>query len=129
MKSESVVQQEIQIAAGFEGCSLMRNNSGAFKDETGRMVRYGLGNVSKQQSEHIKSSDLIGFKTIMITPEMVGQKVAVFTAIEVKKQGWKYNPNDKREAAQFNFMNWVVTMGGIAGFASSVDEFKTLVKR
>ena len=43
MKSESEVQQEIQLTAPKLKVTLLRNNNVAFKDENGRMVRAGLG--------------------------------------------------------------------------------------
>lgn len=131
MESESDVQQHIQIAAVHYNCFLMRNNSGALKDATGRLVRYGLGNISQKHNDQIKSSDLIGFT--------IRNGVAVFTAIEVKEPGW--NPKlkidresfevsykDPREAAQNNFIQWVIAKGGIAGFCASVADFKKLME-
>jgi len=126
VKDESTVQQEIQIQAMNSGCHLMRNNSGACMDDTGRLVRYGLGNVSKQHNERIASSDLIGFTKITITPDMVGKTLAVFTAVEVKKEEWNPKTYSKRETAQFNFINWIRNNGGFAGFANSVDKFKEI---
>lgn len=126
---ESEIQQKIQIAARYQGCRLMRNNSGALKDETGRVVRYGLGNISKVQNAEIKSSDLIGITTIVITPDMVGKRIGVFTAIEVKKEEWNQNKKlDKREEAQLNFINWIKTLGGFAGFATSIDNIKDILR-
>ena len=45
-----------------------------------RRVKYGL---------YKGSSDLIGWKSIEITPEMIGQRFAVFVSVEVKKSDWK----------------------------------------
>ena len=119
MESESDVQQHIQIAAVHHQCFLMRNNSGALKDATGRWVFYGLGNISKKHGEHIKSSDLIGFT--------IRNGDAIFTAVEVKPPGWKYSDRDKRATAQLAFINWVKSKGGIAGFCTSVDDFTELM--
>lgn len=130
MKDESTVQQEIQIEAKFYNCTLMRNNNGAMKDETGRVVRYGLGHISKKQNDSIKSSDLIGITKITITKDMVGEEIGVFTAIECKKEGWIEDKKfDKREVAQSNFIEFVKSMGGIAGFASSIDNLKDLLRK
>lgn len=63
------------------------------------------------------SSDLIGWHSIVITPEMVGQKIAVFTAIECKRpKGGRLSP------FQANFIAQVKSAGGIAGVARSPDE-------
>lgn len=75
---EQRIQNEIRLALGTGPSRLWRNNTGALKDARGQLVRYGLCPGS---------SDLIGFRTITITPDMVGQQVAVFTAVEVKDRG------------------------------------------
>ena len=129
MKSEDVVQQEIMMTAPAHNCVLMRNNSGAMQDATGRLVRYGLGNESKTVNEMIKSSDLIGITTITITSEMVGQQVGIFTAVEVKKENWKFSLKNKRERAQQAFINWVISKGGLAGFAKSLDDLELVLRK
>ena len=115
MKSESEVQQLIQLEAPKHGVVLMRNNSGGFKDETGRMVFYGLGVVSQAQNRIIKSSDLIGIYN------------GRFIAVEVKREGWVHKPNDEREQAQLAFIDWIKANNGIAGFCSSVEDFLRLI--
>ena len=106
MGSESRVQADIRLATNLTGGVLFRNNSGAARDHTGRVVRYGLGNDSKRWNETCKSSDLIGITPIMITPEYVGRTMGIFTAIEVKREGWKYRGGD-REVAQLYFINMI----------------------
>lgn len=54
---------------------LFRNSVGVGYSETGQVIRFGLC---------VGSSDLIGWESIVITPEMVGKKLAIFTALEVK---------------------------------------------
>lgn len=123
--TESEIQQQLQIEAVHHKCWLMRNNSGAFKDETGRVVRFGLGNVSKRHSEHMKSSDLIGVTEVVITPDMVGKTIGVITAFEVKNPEWKHDKKfDKHEMAQANFIRWIKAKGGIAGFLTSIEDLK-----
>lgn len=127
VKNEAEIQQLIQIEGPHHNCILMRNNSGAMKDETGRLVRYGLGNVSPNQK--IKSSDLIGITTIVVSQDMVGKTIGVFTAIEVKAENWKASLNDKRESGQRNFIEWVKSRGGIAGICNSLDSFRSILRR
>lgn len=128
MKDESTVSQEIQIQAMHHACNLMRNNSGACFDDRGRLVRYGLGNISKAQTAQIASSDLIGITKIVITQAMVGHTIGVFTAVEVKKEDWKEDKKfTAREKAQQAFINWVKANGGFAGFANSVDKLKEIL--
>lgn len=126
MSDESEVQQHIQIEASKMGNKLFRNNSGSFKDATGRVVWFGLGNVSSQQNKYFKSSDLIGFTPITITSDMVGRKLAVFTAVEVKKTKWKYTATE-REVAQKKFLDVVKMNGGLALFANSIDCYKKAI--
>lgn len=126
---ESEVQQLCKIEAAKHDCILQRNNVGAFKDATGRMVRYGLGNDSKTRTDQIKSSDEIGFTIVTVTPEMVGQKIAVYTAFEFKREGWTFSEKDKREIAQKRYIDWVLKSGGIAGFVSCLDDLLRILKK
>ena len=129
VKDESTVSQEVQIQAKYFDCTLLRNNSGACMDDTGRLVRYGLGNVSKKHNQTFASSDLIGITKVVITPEMVGQTIGVFTAVEVKKEAWKLDKKfTAREVAQHNFIKWVISHGGRAGFAHHVDNLKDILR-
>jgi hypothetical protein len=121
--SESEVQQLILMEAPRHQCHLMRNNSGAFKDATGRWVRYVLMNHSKKQNDKIKSSDLIGFRVI----DNGSIYVAQFVAIECKETGFKFNPEDQRQAAQKAFIDYIIKHGGIAGFCDSVESFQNLM--
>lgn len=125
---EAEIQALITAEAPKFGALLLRNNSGAFYDTRGIPVRYGLGNTSKEMNERFKSSDLIGITPITITPEMVGRTLGVFTAIEVKKPDWKPSLSNKREQGQANFIQWVKSKGGIAGFANSIDSFLAIIR-
>lgn len=125
--SESEVQQEIQTEAMKMGTQLWRNNSGALKDETGRTVRFGLGNISKKSNEISKSSDLIGGTQVVITPDMVGKTIFIFTAIEVKSND-RSIVKDKRYQGQKNYIELVKVRGGIAGFAQSTTDLKNIIK-
>ena len=108
---ELAVQNHIRLALGRGHTRLWRNNTGALKDPSGRLVRYGLC---------AGSSDLIGFTTVTITPDMVGQQLAVFTAIEVKDRG-------RPTPEQLRFIDAVRAAGGRAGVARSVDEATAIV--
>lgn len=124
---EDEVSQLIQMEAPKLGVTLFRNNSGCFTDATGRQVRFGLGNVSKKISDHFKSSDLIGITEVRITPSMVGTKMGIFTAVEVKREGWNPKNLDARETAQKAFIEFIQNKQGIAGFCNSVEQFKNLI--
>ena len=130
MTSEAVVQQAIRVDAANHGVQLWRNNSGATMDETGRMVRFGLGNDSAQLNKRFKSSDLIGVTSVLVTQEMVGTVVGVFTAVEVKHSEWLAGKKlDDRETAQLAFISHVINRGGFAGFAPSVDAFRRITRK
>lgn len=65
-------------------------------------------------------ADLFGLVAVEITPDMVGKKLAVFTALEVK-DGARVSPLQK------NFINAVNDNGGRAGVVRSVDDAERLV--
>lgn len=77
-------------------------------------VRYGL---------EVGSSDLIGFVSTEISPSMVGQKIAIFTAIEVKSDTGKLSED------QENFLRMVDNFGGISGVARSVQEAQEIIRK
>ena len=76
---ETVLQQNIRLALGqHSDLRLFRNETGKLPDpRTGRWVQFGLAKGS---------SDLIGFKTVKVTPEMIGQEIAQFVSIEIKTE-------------------------------------------
>lgn len=120
--SEAMTQAELRVTAPKHTHALWRNNKGAMQDQTGRLVRYGLGHDSKRLDEVWKSSDLVGITRVPIMPHHIGQTFGVFTAVEVKEPGWK-GPKDKHEQAQASFLATVAGMGGLAMFATSVNEY------
>lgn len=115
--SESDVQARIRLAASQAGDVLWRNNSGVLKDERGVPVRFGLCNESPAVNAVCKSSDLVGIKRVLVTPQMVGRTVGIFYAREVKRAGWRYT-GTPREVAQLRFIEAVVAMGGDAAFTT-----------
>ena len=106
--SESGILKTIRLAVQLPARRLFRNNVGSAIaiDRNGqkRRIRFGLCKGS---------SDLIGWTTTEITKEMVGQKIAVFTAVEVKGEKTVVKDDQK------NFNNAVRKAGGIAGIARS----------
>ncbi len=117
--SESNVQANVRLeAARIPGVMLWRNNVGVLRDQNDRPVRYGLANDSPQLNRQLKSGDLIGWRSVVITPDMVGRTVAVFVSRECKYEGWRFNPNDEREAAQARWRDLILAAGGDAAFTA-----------
>ena len=80
-----------------------------------RRVTYGLCNGS---------SDLIGWTPVTITEDMVGKKIAVFTAIEVKlNKNGKYKATDLQKA----FISAVKSAGGFAGVADCNKDLEDII--
>jgi len=67
------------------------------------------------------SADLIGYRSIAITPDMVGTTVAVFLSIEVKTATGKLRPEQQQ------WLDAVQAAGGIAGVARSVEDALRIV--
>lgn len=111
--NESTIQQQIRLGISAPGCKMFRNNCGAYKADDGRLIRYGVASPG--------GSDLIGWKTRTITPDMVGRRVAVFTAIEVKGPRTRVSDNQQR------FVDTVTRAGGIAGIARSLDDAREIL--
>ena len=109
--TEAETQAHIRIAAARNGYAMWRNNNGACLDETGRMIRYGLGNDSAKLNAVWKSADLIG-----IGP---GGR---FVACEVKRPDWRAPEND-RDRAQQAMLTQVNALGGIGFFATNPWHF------
>lgn len=116
--TEAEVQSLVRLEGARKGL-LWRNNVGVLQNpETGQPIRYGLANDSKELNKVLKSGDLIGWQSVLITPELVGHTIARFTSRECKKPGWKYSGSE-REIAQLRWASVVTAAGGDACFASS----------
>ena len=109
--SETDTLQRIRVRAAEMGYGMYRNNSGVLKNDAGTPVRYGLGNDSAKLNKVWKSGDLVG-----IGPG------GVFVMLDAKHPGWTA-PNDDRSRAQWAAMLEIVNMGGLAFFATSVDDY------
>ncbi len=118
--SEALVQSQIRLEAAGRDCMLFRNNNVALMDETGRLVRAGVANESKQLSERMKSSDLCGWRRVLIGPQHVGTVIAQTLWREVKAPGWRLTAGDKRGQAQAAWIALVLANGGDAAFATGV---------
>ncbi len=95
---ESPHLRKLLLALSDPDTKPFRNNVGVLQDKRGQYVRYGLC---------VGSSDIVGWHSVTVTPEMVGSRVAVFTAIEAKV-------NAAVTEEQRNFLRAVSDAGGIA---------------
>ena len=87
---ETKIQNRIMIDMSEKGYLVWRNQVGLFKTLDGRTVNIGIKG----------SSDLMAVKPTVITPEMVGQTLAVFVAVEVKTAtGRQSEPQKKWQKA------------------------------
>lgn len=128
MTSETAIQNQTRRDFAFIG-PLWRNNVGVLPDRRGVPVRFGLANESKKENEQFKSSDLIGITPVTITPEMIGQVLGVFTALETKKSDWVFNSTDNHVKAQLNYHNVVRNAGGFAGFINHPCQINQIIGR
>ena len=111
--SEHEIQQRIRLACGRGPVRLWRNNSGALIDQQGRLVRFGLCKGS---------SDLIGLRTLEITPGLVGQRLAQFVALEIKGARGVVSPEQRA------FLALVEQLGGLAAICRSVEAAEQVLK-
>jgi hypothetical protein len=94
------------------GARLYRNNVGVLPDKRGIPVRYGLATGS---------SDLIGFVPVTVTPDMVGQTLAVFVSVETKAG------RGKATKEQDQWLAMVAKHGGRAGIARTDDDLDQII--
>ena len=140
MAAESTVQRNVWLALARRALArvtLFRANSGkAWLSGGGKVevdargtahvpfarpVALGLALTSGDTVPGL--SDLAGWTDVVITPEMVGRRVPVFTAIETKESG-----GGRRRENQINFVQQVQKSGGIAGFAASEQQANEIIE-
>ena len=109
---ENTIQKKIlEASSKWLNIRLFRNNVGAYLIGK-RFIKYGL---------HTGSGDLIGWKKITITPDMIGKNIAVFVSIETKKTKAKPRLDQQVLARRVN------DAGGIAIISDSVEKVKELI--
>lgn len=128
MTDEVKLYTPILVAASKEGHRLFRNNVGTGYQLVARPppgwkppdflkpFTYGLPSGS---------ADLVGWSRVTITPEMVGQTLAVFASVEVKAPEWRSTPSFERSdrgASQAAWARTVIEAGGRAGRAQSIEQ-------
>lgn len=135
--TEAPTQRAIWLAAGaLAGVILFRLNSGRawvaagapkrLQDGTvclpgGRPIALGLALANGDPV--VGQSDLFGWHSIVITPEMVGRRVAVVLSIECKRPKGGRTSDDQR--------SWIDTIqraGGIAGVANTPEAALSIIR-
>jgi hypothetical protein len=125
--NESPIQKNIlQIIGQRADVRLFRNNVGVgvcgkivrrvaemFVIAGGRVVRFGL---------KVGSGDLIGWQTVTITTEMVGQKFARFLSVETKSS------TGTAKEDQENWRDRVIECGGLACVARCAADVERVLK-
>ena len=126
--SEKTLISEIQLLFTQKGNRIFRQNVGTgwagefFKPAMETSVRVSPRDVVVKNARPLKaglctgSSDLIGWQSITITEDMIGKRVAIFTAIEVKHGSTRTTEEQKR------FIESVNNSGGHAKIVRSLDE-------
>ncbi|GCE85139.1 VRR-NUC domain-containing protein [Komagataeibacter diospyri] len=119
--NEAQIQAEIMLRVGsLHGVRLFRNSVG--EGWVGRTIRHEGSRLLLEHPRRVTfgwcpgSSDLLGYRSREITPDMVGQTVAQLVAIEVK------GPRGRATMEQARFIEVVRRHGATAGVARSVDE-------
>jgi hypothetical protein len=100
--SERRVIAEILLACSRGASRLFRINAG--RGWTGRVVRHTKDEITLADPRPFHGApkgfpDIIGWTTIEITADMVGQRVAVAVALEAKSAGGRATP-EQRSAAE-----------------------------
>ena len=114
-KSESLVQKEIMMELNKGNTRVFRNNVGTATTEDGQFIRFGLCKGS---------GDLIGWETVQITPEMVGEKFARFLSVEVKAE-----KGGRASKEQKTWQKIVNNVGGKAIIINKSKEVKNELRK
>ena len=120
MREKDIQEQIIEATKRTTNIRLFRNNVGNFF--TGKPIDKAHGIVTLLNFRRVKcglhegSADLIGWKKITITPDMVGKEIAVFMSVEVK------NEKGKCSEDQTMWKKIVSKFGGISIVARSVED-------
>jgi hypothetical protein len=126
--SEKKIQRDIlaETGGGLPGVRLFRNNVGV--GFVGQIAESGPVRLVLECWRRIAfglfkgSGDLIGWKSVVVTPDMVGRRVAIFLSIENKNEtGGKISDDQER------WIRVVRQFGGIAGVARSIDDARKIV--
>ena len=106
--------------SGMGPAGVRRLTDGSVHIQAARPIALGFARPSGDTV--VGTPDLIGWTSVLITPDMVGCRVAVYTAIETKRTKGGRTSED-----QANFIAQVVKAGGIAGVANTPAVAQSIV--
>lgn len=130
--TEADIMRQMQIDASKLGARLFRQNTGlAWVGEaevvrTTRTILARPGDVVIRNGRAFHAgfkgmSDLGGWVPITVTHEMAGLKLAVYTQVEVKKNG-------RVTSEQTNWIDAVKAAGGRAGVVRTADDLASILR-
>lgn len=121
-KLERDVKPEIMIAVSkVPGVRVFNNPTGV--GWVGKVFSRLHGLVTLQFPQRVTfglvvgGSDLIGWSSVIVTEEMIGRRVAIFTALECKRAS-----GGRVSSEQVTFIENVTRAGGIACVPSSTED-------
>lgn len=136
MSGEAHTQAQILLKYGRGDTRLWRNNVGT--GWTGQAIRVTAANrhtlqlqpgdvvVRNSRPLHaglcVGSGDLIGYRSLEVTPEMVGSRLAQFASIEVKTATGRIRPE------QAAFAEHITSAGGIGGIVRCSGDAEALLR-
>lgn len=119
--SESALLRRLLVAASALGARLFRNQIGRYRlarpgcmecQRYGRIISSGLA---------VGSPDLVGWQTITIGPEHLGQRLAVFVGVEAK------TADGRLSEPQRAFQGALARAGARVGVARSVADLNVIL--
>lgn len=134
--SEIPNMRRIWLGVAVAAMTLFRCNTGkAWASGAGKVVHMRDGSVVVPAARPIAlglsfpngdpvvgTHDLLGWTEVVITPQMVGHTIPVFSSIDAKN-----DDGGRQRKEQVTWMNNVQRAGGIAGFASTVEQALEIV--
>jgi hypothetical protein len=119
--SESNIMRRIMLSIGksFPNVRVFRNNVGQAWVGKSKQINGGvfIENARPFHAGLAKGSpDLVGWISLVVTSEMIGQSIAVFTGIETKSKTGRTSPEQR------NFLEQIEKNGGIAIVANDEEK-------
>lgn len=118
--NEHDLQSLIRVALSTEGTFFRSNVGTGWTGDT--VIKQQNGDIFIKKARPFSSGMVVGFPDIFgavpvtITPDMVGQTVAIFAGIEVK------TPTGRIRPEQQHFIDFMRSIGARAGIARSIEQ-------